>query len=44
VKGRKFTFDDVEIGAADTAGENFQEDVTGLWLGSGNALNLQRRV
>lgn len=38
----EFAFNDVQIGAADTAGKNLQENVAGLRIGSGDVFDSQR--
>ena len=39
----KVAFDDVKIGAADAAGENFKEDMVGLGLGGGDVFEDEGR-
>src|SRR5579864_136135 len=41
---RKFTFDNVQIGVTDSAGEHTQQNVTWFRLGSGDVFDLERRL
>src|SRR5205823_2531836 len=41
VAGREFAFDDVGVGAADSAGEYFEENVAWFRFGGGNVFDFQ---
>lgn len=42
--GRQLAFDDVEVGPADTAGKNFEENVAGLELGRRYVCDVKRAL
>jgi len=39
VAGREFAFNDVKVGAADSAGEDFEENVSWLRFGCGDVFD-----